>query len=71
MNEHEIKRQDAPATVKAKVSIMPVKIHGPNSDKPEGTREPIDADITKTVELTEAEVREQFGDEIADEWFGR
>jgi hypothetical protein len=64
--------------IKTKVKVTAVKIHGPNSpDVIEGRvpldhRESVQMDQPEQIiELTEAQVRETFGDEIADLWFGR
>ena len=55
-----------------------MKIHGPNSPDVQegrvslGEREGIEMDKPEqTVEMTEAQVREYFGNEIADLWFKR
>ena len=71
--------QKVPAgRIKTKVRISATKIHGPNSPDvkdgrvPLNHRESVQMDqAEQTIEMTEKEVREQLGDEIADEWFGR
>lgn len=64
------------ARIKTKVSVKAVKIHGPNSPDVisgkvlPGHRQVVEMDEPEQyVELTESQVREQFGDEIADQWF--
>jgi len=68
--------EKTPARIKVSVEAQAVKIHGPNSPDviegrvPEGHREALSMDRgAQRVELTEAEVRDLLGDEIADKWF--
>jgi hypothetical protein len=69
---------EAPGRVKARVKIEAVKIHGPNSPEvldgtvKEGQTELIAMKSGEQhVELTENQVRELLGNEIADKWFAK
>lgn len=66
MSDHE-----ATATVKTRVRMSAVKIHGPNSTlAPEGTREEITVDKPEqVVEMTYEQVCEIFDVETADKLF--
>ena len=67
--------EEAPGRIRARVKVEPVKIHGPNSPEvlagrvPLWHREAIAAEPGQTIELSEKEVRELLGDEVADAWF--
>lgn len=71
-------KENPPGRVKARVTMAAVKTHGPNSPDvisgkvPLGHQEEIHIEPSqRLIELSEQEVRESLGDEIADEWFGR
>jgi hypothetical protein len=59
----------AQATVPAKVTLGAVKIHGPNSTLPEGTREDISTEGPQIKQVTYAEALHMWGKERADELF--
>lgn len=66
-------KKHTPATVKTRVRVQAVKIHGPNSKlAAEGTREEVQVDEpVQTVEISYDQAVEIFGREAADKLFGK
>lgn len=60
----------APAKVKVRVQCGAVKIHGPNSTlAPEGTREVLETEGPRLIEVTKEVAVSLFGQEEADKIF--
>lgn len=62
-------KQETPAKVEVTVEIGAVKIHGPNSHLPEGTREELETEGPKLTEITYSQAVQMFGEEKATEMF--
>jgi hypothetical protein len=59
-------KENARATVPARVQLGAVKVHGPNSDQPEGTREEIATEGPRIIQVNYDQALEMWGPETAE-----
>jgi hypothetical protein len=62
-------KHHSPSTVPVLARVSAVKIHGPHSDQPTGTRETLESGGPRLVEITKEQAVELFGQEAAEKLF--